>query len=151
MTTEEIEKKEQELRKREQAFMESMKGKTLGEISEHPESKKLDEERKALSDVRRALTLPTTRMLTVRKLIDFLSKQNPDACVLAYEQNSFAYIEQFPDLPNPSVCTVADAKKRAEESWRGWFKDSENAEARIRAKLEEEFRYAQDDDIIIEF
>jgi hypothetical protein len=146
-----IEEKEKALAEKERKFMESMKGRTMAEISSHPESKKLDEERKALADERRALTLPRTRMLTVRKLIDFLSKQNPDACVLAYEPNSFAYIEQFPDLPNPSVCTVADAKKRAEESWRGWFKDSEDAGTRVKEKLDEEFRYAQDDDVIIEF
>ena len=146
-----IEEKEKALAEKELKFMESMKGRTMAEILSHPESKRLDEERKALADERRTAAPPRTRMLTVKKLIDFLSKQNPDACVLAYEQNSFAYIEQLPDLPNPSVCTVADAKKRAEESWRSWFKDSEDAETRVKEKLDEEFRYAQDDDVIIEF
>lgn len=149
--SEELEKREEELRKREHDFMESMKGKTIGEILEHPESKRLDEERKALADDRRRLTTTRTKMLTVKKLMDYLATQNPDACVLAYEQNSLAYIEQLPDLPNPAICTVAEAKKRSEESLRSWFKDSEDKEAKIKERLDEEFRYAKDDDIIIEF
>lgn len=151
MTKEEIEKKEQELREREHAFMESMKGKTMGEISEHPESKRFDEERKALADARRALAPHRTEMLTVRKLMDFLSRQNPDACILAYEPNSLAYIEQFPDLPNSSICTVAEAKKRDEEGLRGWFRGCEDAERKVQERLAETFRYAQDDDVVIEF
>ena len=34
---------------------------------------------------------------------------------------------------------------------RSWFKDSEDKEAKIKERLDEEFRYAKDDDIIIEF
>ena len=92
-----------------------------------------------------------TRMLTVQKLIDYLKTQDPNACILAYEPNSFAYIEQWPTLPNPDICTVAEDKKRMEESLKHWYKDTKNAKEKIAKEIEQTFRYAQDNDIIIKF
>ena len=43
-----IEEKEKAMAEKELKFMESMKGRTMAEILSHPESKRLDEERKAL-------------------------------------------------------------------------------------------------------
>lgn len=92
-----------------------------------------------------------TRMLTVQKLIDYLKTQDPDACILAYEPNSFAYIEQWPDLPNPDICTVAEDKKRMEEDLKHWYRDSKDAETKVKRDIDEAFRYARDNDIIIKF
>jgi len=146
-----IEEREKELKMKEEAFMDSMKGRTMGEIMEHPESKRLDEERKALAEERRMELLPRTRMLTVRKLMDYLATQDPDACVLAYEANSLAYIEQLPTLPNESICTVAEMKAREENHLRGWYKGCEDAEERIREDIKTIFRYSKDNDVIIGF
>lgn len=146
-----FEEREKELVEKEKAFMESMKGKMMGEILEHPEFKRLEEERKALADERRMESLPRSRMLTVRKLMDYLATQDPDSCVLAYEQNSFAYIEQLPELPNESICTVAEKKVRIEEDMRSWYKGCEDAEEKVKEHIKTTFRYSMDNDVIIEF
>ena len=90
-----------------------------------------------------------SRMLTVRKLIDFLKTCNPDACVLGFEMNSNAYIEQLPKLPNHLVCTVADDKKSEFEHLSVWFKDVDDAEKKIKKEMETIYRYSKDDDVVI--
>ena len=92
-----------------------------------------------------------TRMLTVQKLIDYLKTQNPNACILAYENNSFAYIEQWPDLPNHDILTVAEDKKLMEKDLKNWYKGIQDADKKIKADIEKTYRYAKDDDIIIKF
>lgn len=146
-----FEEREKELVEKEKAFMESMKGKMMGEILEHPELKRLEEERKALADERRMESPSRSRMLTVRKLMDYLATQDPDACVLAYEQNSLAYIEQLPELPNESICTVAEKKARVEEGMRSWYRGCEDAEEKVKEHIKTTFRYSRDNDVIIEF
>lgn len=49
-------------------------------------------------------------MLTVGSLIAWLQTQDPKACILAFEPNSNAYIEQFRKIPNQYISTVKDAK-----------------------------------------
>ena len=90
-------------------------------------------------------------MLTVQKLIDYLKTQDPNACILAYEPNSFAYIEQLPSLPNPDICTVAESKAEMRKSLEHWHKDTTNAEEKINKEIEKAYRYAEDTDIIIKF
>ena len=77
--------------------------------------------------------------------------QDPDACILAFEPNSNAYIEQFPSLPSPDICTVEECKKNTEKHLRQWYRDTEGAEEKIAKELETIFRYADDKDIVIEF
>ena len=90
-----------------------------------------------------------TKMLTVQKLIDYLKTQDPNACILAYERNSDAYIEQLPDLPNFDILTVAEAKKIMREDLESWYRDIPNASDKIENDLSTVFRYAEDNDVII--
>lgn len=91
------------------------------------------------------------RMLTVQKLIDYLKTQDPNACILAYEPNSFAYIEQLPRLPSPDICTVAEDKAMMREHLKNWYKGTKGAETQIEKEIEQTYRYARDNDIIIKF
>jgi len=54
-------------------------------------------------------------MLTVADMIDWLKKQNPKACILGFEPNSNAWIEQFKDLPSISIRTVKQEKESERE------------------------------------
>lgn len=90
-------------------------------------------------------------MLTVGKLVSWLKEQDQDACVLAYEPNSDAYIEQLDDLPNCDICTVKEAKSRMQEDLNQWYKDSDNKEEKIKRDVGIVFRYAEDNDVIIRF
>ena len=110
-------------------------GKTMAEISELEDARK-----EALRDEIDAkheefLKMDRTQMLTVQKLIDYLKKQDPNACVLAYEQNSFAYIEQLPELPSHDICTVAEDKKNMEESLRSWYKNDSEVDIKIKKEI----------------
>lgn len=89
-------------------------------------------------------------MLTVQDVIDYLKTQNPNACVLGYESNSRAYIEQFKDLPNMYICTVKEMKKRDRESLDGWYKHDpiEIRKKKIKETIDETYRYSEDDDVI---
>lgn len=98
------------------------------------------------------------KMLTVESLIEWLKTQDPKACILGFEINSNAYIEQFRELPNRSICTVKDAKEN-ERTWiRNFYKDSipkkegfGTLEELVEAKVAEVFRYAHDNDIVVNF
>lgn len=90
-------------------------------------------------------------MLTVQRLIDYLKTQDPNACILAYEPNSDAYIEQFPTLPSPDVLNVADAKKQMQEDLKSWYRNIPDAEQKIKDDMDRVFRYAEDTDVIIRF
>ena len=92
-----------------------------------------------------------TSMLTVRKLIAWLQTQDPDACVLAYEQNSDAYIEQLPDLPNCDVQNVEQAKKEMRADLKSWYRDTPDADQKIERDIATVFRYAEDKDVVIRF
>ena len=126
-------------------------GKTMGEITKL-ERKVFDEKRPEIDAAHSSYVEEgRSKMLTVQKLIDYLKTQDPNACILAYEPNSDAYIEQLPELPSPDVENVVEAKKRLESNLRSWYKDSENAEEKIKRDLENVFRYAKDNDVIIRF
>jgi dTDP-4-dehydrorhamnose reductase len=88
-------------------------------------------------------------MLTVGKLMNYLDKQPKTAKVLAYEQNSNAYIEQCPDLPGMFISNVKEHKAKTKEFYENVYKDSEDKDEKIASELEEQYRYAKDDDIII--
>ena len=92
-----------------------------------------------------------SRMLTVQKLIDYLKTQDPNACVLAYERNSNAYIEQWPDLPSADICTVAEDKRSTKKYLEHWYKKCSDAKQRIESDIADLYRYAQDSDIVIKF
>lgn len=126
-------------------------GKTMAEITKL-EKKVFDEKRPEIdASHSKYVEEGRSKMLTVQKLIDYLKTQDPNACILAYEPNSDAYIEQLPELPSPDVENVAEAKKRLESNLRYWYKDSENSEEKIKQDLEIVFRYAKDNDVIIRF
>lgn len=97
----------------------------------------------------------STHMMTVESLIEFLKTQDPKGCILAFETNSNAYIEQFRELPSNYVCSVKDAKEQ-ERSWLKQFyrgtdpkKEGYNTlEELVEAKVKEVFRYAEDSDVV---
>lgn len=126
-------------------------GKTMGEIQEIENARfkkiqpMIDEKHKEFCGTDR------TRMLTVQKLIDYLKTQDPNACILAYEPNSLAYIEQLPGLPSSDVCTVKEDREKQREFLKNWYKDTPNTEQKIEDELAEMYRYAQDNDVIIKF
>ena len=125
-------------------------GKSMAEIMES-EAAKFDEKLPEIDGKHAVFAPDRTRMLTVKKLIDWLSKQNPEACVLAWEQNSQAYIEQLPDLPNCDICTVAEMKKQIRHNLESWYRHSKDAEQKIQKDMDLMFRYAKDDDVVINF
>ena len=92
-----------------------------------------------------------TKMLTVQKLVDYLKTKDPDACILAWEPNSYAYIEQLPGLPSPEICTVAEDKSHTIENLKQWYKNSDDADAKIEQEIRLSYRYAKDNDIVIRF
>lgn len=126
-------------------------GKTMGEIS--------DAERKHFECMQPEIDTKhdsfissgRSRMLTVKKLIEWLQTQDPDACVLAYDQNSDAYIEQLPALPSYDICNVAQCKKDMRGSLEQWYRGCEDADKRIDRDLRTVFRYAEDNDIVLRF
>jgi len=125
-------------------------GKTMDEISK-AEDEHFDKKLPEIDGKHAVFVSDRTRMLTVKKLIDWLSKQNPDACVLAWEPNSNAYIEQMPDIPNSGICTAADMKQKTRASLESWYKGFEDQDEKIQKKLDMVFRYAKDDDIVVNF
>ena len=124
--------------------------KTMGEIMEL-EKKDFDKRRHEIDAAHEKYADSRSKMLTVQKLIDYLKTQDPNACILAYEPNSDAYIEQLPNLPSPDVEDVASAKKRLESDLKQWYRNTENAEEKIKMDLDTVFRYAKDNDVIIRF
>lgn len=88
-------------------------------------------------------------MLTVQKLIDYLKTQDPNGCILAYEPNSFAYIELPAVLPSSDICNVAEDKEHAKKYFERWYKDDPDAESKVRKEIEQTYRYAQDSDVVI--
>lgn len=127
------------------------RGKTMAEISELEDARKEAIRDEVDMKHEQFLNMGREKMLTVRKLIEYLQKQDPDACILAYEQNSFAYIEQFPSLPSPDICTVAEDKARLKEDLENWYRGSPGSDMKIKKEIEMTYRYAKDSDVIIKF
>lgn len=129
----------------------SYAGKTMNEIQQL-EEKRFDAMKNEIDAKHDAFVNDSrSNMMTVQKLIDYLKTQDPNACILAYEPNSDAYIEQLPSLPSPDVCDVATAKKEMEKDLKNWYKDTEDANKKISKMIATVFRYANDNDIIIRF
>lgn len=125
-------------------------GKTMGEIMEL-EEKRFEKNKPEIDAKHAEFVASRSRMLTVKKLIAWLQTQDPDACVLAYEQNSDAYIEQLPDLPNCDIQNVAQAKKQMREDLKSWYRDTPDADQKIERDIDTVFRYAEDKDVVIRF
>ena len=125
-------------------------GKSMGEIMEL-EKNIFDEKKHEIDEAHEKWTKGRSEMLTVQKLIDFLKTQDPDGCVLAYESNSDAYIEQFPTLPSPDILNVAMAKKQMREDLKNWYKNAVDADKKIERDMSTVFRYAKDNDVVIRF
>ena len=125
-------------------------GKSMGEIME-AEKKVFEKNRSQIDAAYDSFATDRTKMLTVQKLIDYLKTQDPNACILAYERNSDAYIEQLPDLPSPDILTVAEAKKIMREDLQSWYKDVSDAQVKIENDLSTVFRYAENNDVVIRF
>lgn len=138
--------KDEDAMKRSKSYI----GKTMAEISELEQED--FEKRKPEIDAAHAMYAESRkRMLTVQRLIDFLNTQDPDACILAYEPNSDAYIEQFPSLPSPDILNVKMAKEQMRKDLKSWYRDTANAESKIEHTISTVFRYAEDNDVIIRF
>lgn len=138
--------KDEDAMKRSESYI----GKTMAEISELEQED--FEKRKPEIDAAHAMYVESRKkMLTVQRLIDFLKTQDPDACILAYELNSDAYIEQFPALPSPDILNVKMAKEQMREDLKSWYRDSADAESKIERAVNTVFRYAKDNDVIIRF
>ena len=125
-------------------------GKSMGEIMES-EKNVFEKNRPQIDSEHDGFVSDRTKMLTVQKLIDYLKTQDPNACILAYERNSDAYIEQLPNLPSFDILTVAEAKKIMRENLVSWYKDVSDAQVKIENDLSTVFRYAEDNDIVIRF
>ncbi len=125
-------------------------GKSLGEIIELEDARTDAMRQEVDADHDAAIADERAKMLTVQKLIDYLKTQDPGACILAYEDNSFAYIEQWPVLPNPGICTVKEHKARMRESLASWYKGTDGASEKIEHDISKAYRYAKDNDVIIE-
>ena len=89
------------------------------------------------------------QMLTVKELMEYLSKCNPDANIVAFEMNSNAYVQQLSGLPNQYVCTVAEDKANERTYATGWYKGVNNVEKKVEEHMAEVYRYVKDDDIVI--
>ena len=126
-------------------------GKNMGEITEL-EKRRFDENRPEIDKKHEEFAEESRkRMLTVGKLVAWLQQQDQDACILAYEPNSDAYIEQLDDIPNCDICTVAKAKKDLKDGLLNWYKDTPDKEARADENVSVVFRYAKDSDVVIKF
>ena len=90
-------------------------------------------------------------MLTVGRLVKWLLQQDQDACILAWENNSCAYIEQFPDLPNSDICTVEQCIAETRKNLKQWYRGTADAEKKIEDEIGMSFRYAKPNDVIIKF
>lgn len=131
-------------------YDENYKGKSMSEIMDI-EQKIFDEKQPEIDDVHAKWLEGRGRMLTVQKMIDWLKTQDPNGCILAYEPNSDAYIEQLPSLPSSDVLNVAMAKKQMKDDLQSWYKDTEDADKKIERDISTVFRYAKDNDVIIRF
>ena len=126
-------------------------GKNMGEITKL-EQERFDEKKPEIDKKHEDFVNESRKhMLTVRKLVAWLQQQDQDACVLAYEPNSDAYIEQLDDLPNCDICTVAKAKKDMHDSLKSWYRDTSDADEKIKRDIDIIFRYSKDNDVIIRF
>ena len=125
-------------------------GKKMSEIQEL-EQKHFDEHRPEIDAAHEKWIESRKGMLTVQRLIDFLKTQDPEACILAYEPNSDAYIEQFPTLPSPDVLNVKMAKEQMQNDLKKWYRDTPDADKKIERDISIVFRYAQDSDVVIRF
>ena len=123
-------------------------------------SKKVLEKRKETKKIRSVEELEvyfkkhrSEDMLTVQDLIDWLQKQNPKACVLGFEPNSNAWIEQHKKLPSISIKTVREAKEQERKSMNSWYRHDPDdvRQQKVEAHMKEVFRYAEDDDVVIRF
>ena len=121
-------------------------GKSAAQIDDESKS----ERRKDGSLLNPTINENRERMLTVSKLIDYLKTQNPNACIMTYEPNSFGYIEQPPALPNHFICTVAENRGRERKYlMEKWYGGMDDAKTRCEKDLAETYRYCKDDDIVI--
>ena len=94
-------------------------------------------------------------MMTVGSLMEFLKTQDPNACILAFETNSNAYVEQTRELPSYHVCKVKDAKEQERIWLKQFYRGSDpkkegydSLEELVEAKVKEVFRYAEDEDVV---
>lgn len=132
-------------------YNEKYKGKFMSEIAEL-EKKRFDENRSEIDRKHEDFVEESRqRMLTVGKLVKWLQEQDQNACILAYEPNSDAYIEQLDDLPNCDICTVAKAKKDMKDNLLNWYKDMPDKDAKAERDINTVFRYAKDADVILNF
>ena len=92
-------------------------------------------------------------MLTVKDLIEFLKKQDPNALVVGYEPNSYAYISQSKDLPSAQIRTVKDDKIHEYAHLMEHYRhlSEEDRKKKIEENLNEMYRYVQNQDVIIQF
>jgi hypothetical protein len=92
-------------------------------------------------------------MLTVKDLIKYLKTQDQDALVVGYEFNSCAYTSQSKNIPNCCIRTVKEDKEREMEYLKQQYPklNKKAIKKKFSIRLKENYRYVQDNDIIINF
>ncbi len=97
----------------------------------------------------------TDVMLTVKDLIKYLKTQDPDALVVGYDMNSFAYVSQSKDLPSMQIKTVKEDRKSQTEYLKDFYlknsKSRKEAMEKVKETIAEDYRYVKDNDVIIRF
>lgn len=124
--------------------MKTTTNKTQKSKKKKPEIRSIEELEKYMREHR------SEDMLTVKDLIAYLKKQNPNACILGYESNSSAYIEQSKVLKH-TVLTVKEDKVRVKADLENWYRhDPEDVRnQKVKRDMDEMYRYSEDDDVII--
>jgi hypothetical protein len=97
----------------------------------------------------------TDVMLTVKDLIKYLKTQDPDALVVGYDMNSFAYVSQPKELPSMQIKTVKEDKKDQTKYLTDFYmkstKNKKDAMKKVKDTIAEDYRYVKDNDVIIRF
>ena len=90
-------------------------------------------------------------MLTVRKLIEWLQKQDPDALVYRFETNTGDWQEipdDFDRFPGWFE-TVAQGKKRDRKSLRSMYKGNPNIDEKVKEELKDIYKYTEPNGVLI--
>lgn len=90
-------------------------------------------------------------VLTVGMLVERLRQFDPDAKVLMFENNSFAYISQFAGSEKQLISSVENHKKMTRARSASFYAGSPDATKKIEKDQAELYRYASDNDVIVDF
>lgn len=90
-------------------------------------------------------------VLTVGMLIERLRQFDPAAKALMFENNSFAYTSQFAGSEKQFINSVKNHKKMTRARSASFYAGSPDKAKKIEKDQAELYRYAADNDVIIDF